>query len=74
MWAGADIGKTHPHAVVINEEGERLLSRRTENDKTELPALIGDVLLSGVRSNHLSHRPVDQDHTYIPQLLPVPAG
>lgn len=28
IWAGVDIGKTHHHAVVINAQGERLLSRR----------------------------------------------
>ncbi len=44
IWAGVDIGKTHHHCVVINAEGERLLSRRTLNDETELLALIGDVL------------------------------
>jgi transposase len=44
IWAGVDIGKTHHHAVVINAEGKRLLSRRIENDETELLALIGDVL------------------------------
>jgi predicted NBD/HSP70 family sugar kinase len=44
IWAGMDIGKTHHHVVVINAEGERLLSRRIENDETELLALIGDVL------------------------------
>lgn len=44
IWAGVDIGKTHHHAVVINTEGERLLSRRVQNDETELLALLGDVL------------------------------
>ncbi|MGW5666065.1 IS110 family transposase [Streptomyces sp. NPDC003758] len=44
IWAGVDIGKTHHHAVVIDAEGERLLSRRIQNDETELLALIGDVL------------------------------
>ncbi|UTP28414.1 IS110 family transposase [Streptomyces rapamycinicus] len=44
IWAGVDIGKTHHHAVVINAEGKRLLSRRVQNDETELLALIGDVL------------------------------
>ncbi|EFF90869.1 transposase, undefined [Streptomyces sp. e14] len=44
IWAGVDIGKTHHHAVVINAEGERLLSRRIQNDETELLALLGDVL------------------------------
>ncbi|WP_182508770.1 hypothetical protein [Streptomyces sp. WM6372] len=62
---------------MINEEDEWLLSRRIENDETELPVLIGDVLAisddvlsSGARSKHLSHRPVDQDHKYIPQPFP----
>lgn len=44
IWAGVDIGKTHHHAVVINAQGERLLSRRILNDETELLALIRDVL------------------------------
>ncbi|MCW8103669.1 IS110 family RNA-guided transposase [Streptomyces tauricus] len=44
IWAGVDIGKTHHHTVVINSEGERLLSRRTLNDESELLALIGEVL------------------------------
>ncbi|MFJ1758590.1 IS110 family transposase [Kitasatospora sp. NPDC088134] len=44
IWAGVDIGKTDHHAVVINERGERLLSRRVHNDEAELLALIGDVL------------------------------
>ncbi|MGW5482876.1 IS110 family transposase [Streptomyces sp. NPDC004008] len=44
IWAGVDIGKTHHHAVVINTDGERLLSRRVHNDESELLELIGDVL------------------------------
>ncbi|MEU2048829.1 IS110 family transposase [Streptomyces albidoflavus] len=44
IWAGVDIGKTHHHCVVINTDGERLLSRRVLNDETELLQLIGDVL------------------------------
>ncbi|MDT0399831.1 MULTISPECIES: IS110 family transposase [Streptomyces] len=44
IWAGVDIGKTHHHCVVINADGERLLSRRVLNDETELLQLIGDVL------------------------------
>lgn len=44
IWAGVDIGKTHHHAVVINAQGERLLSRRVENDECELLNLLGDVL------------------------------
>jgi transposase len=44
IWAGVDIAETHHHTVVINAEGERLLSRRILNDETELLALIGEVL------------------------------
>ena len=44
IWAGVDIGKTHHHAVVINTDGERLLSRRVHNDESEQLELIGDVL------------------------------
>ncbi|MEU6512478.1 IS110 family transposase, partial [Streptomyces sp. NPDC046942] len=44
IWAGVDIGKTHHHAVVINADGERLLSRRVQNDESELLELIGDIL------------------------------
>ncbi|CAM5608243.1 hypothetical protein SAURM35S_03729 [Streptomyces aurantiogriseus] len=34
IWAGVDIGKEHNHCVVINADGERLLSRRVLNDET----------------------------------------
>ncbi|MFE9500892.1 transposase, partial [Streptomyces collinus] len=44
IWAGTDIGKTHHHCVVLNAEGERLLSRRILNDEPELLALLADVL------------------------------
>lgn len=44
IWAGVDIGKEHHHCVVINPDGERLLSRRVLNDETALLELIGDVL------------------------------
>jgi transposase len=44
IWAGVEIGKEHHHCVVINADGERLLSRRVLNDETELLQLIGDVL------------------------------
>ncbi|WP_239154345.1 IS110 family transposase [Amycolatopsis sp. FDAARGOS 1241] len=43
IWAGVDIGKEHHHCVVINDDGERLLSRRVQNDETELLNLIADV-------------------------------
>lgn len=44
IWAGMDIGKEHHHCVVINADGERLLSRRVLNDESALPELIADVL------------------------------
>jgi transposase len=44
IWAGVDIGKEHHHCVVIDDNGERLLSRRVRNDETELLTLIADVL------------------------------
>jgi transposase len=44
IWAGVDIGKEHHHCVVINADGEGLLSRRVLNDETALLELIGDVL------------------------------
>ena len=44
IWAGVDIGKEHHHCVVIDTDGERLLSRRVLNDETELLQLIADVL------------------------------
>jgi transposase len=42
-WAGVDIGKGHHHAVVIDPEGVRLLSRRVVNDETALLELLGQV-------------------------------
>ncbi|WP_369372718.1 IS110 family transposase [Streptomyces sp. cg36] len=44
IWAGTDCGKTHHHTLVLNAEGETLLSRRVANDEPELSKLIGDVL------------------------------
>lgn len=44
VWAGVDIGKQHHHAVVVDESGRKLLSRRVRNDERELLALVGDVV------------------------------
>ena len=44
IWAGVDIGKEHHHCVVIDQDGERLLSRRVLNDESALLELIADVL------------------------------
>jgi transposase len=43
VWAGVDIGKTHHHAVVIDPDGNRLLSRRVANDETVLLELFTEV-------------------------------
>lgn len=44
IWVGTDIGKTHHHAVALDSEGARLLSRRVLNDEPALLALLNDVL------------------------------
>ncbi len=44
IWAGTDYGKTHRHCLVLDSEGDTLLSRRVANDEPELLKLIGDVL------------------------------
>ncbi|MFD3547066.1 IS110 family transposase [Streptomyces sp. NPDC058655] len=44
VWAGTDCGKGHHHCLVLDAEGDTLLSRRVANDESELLALITDVL------------------------------
>lgn len=44
IWAGTDCGKTHHHCLVMDREGNTLLSRRVANDEPVLLNLIGDVL------------------------------
>jgi hypothetical protein len=44
IWAGTHIGEIHHHRVVLNAEGERLLSRRVLNDEPELLAPLAGVL------------------------------
>ncbi|WP_344417208.1 IS110 family transposase, partial [Streptomyces glomeratus] len=44
IWAGTDCGKTHHHCLVLDDEGNALLSRRVANDEPELLKLVGDVL------------------------------
>lgn len=34
-WAGTDIGKAHHHTVVLNNDGEVLLSRKVVNDEAD---------------------------------------
>jgi hypothetical protein len=44
IWARSGHRQDASPRVVINSEGERLLSRRVQNDESELLALMGDVL------------------------------
>ena len=43
LWAGIDAGKAHQHCLLIDDEGNRLLSRKVANDETALLKLITDV-------------------------------
>ena len=43
VWAGIDAGKIAHHCVVINDAGDKLLSRRVSNDETDLLKLVGEV-------------------------------
>jgi transposase len=43
LWAGVDAGKAAHHCVVINADGQRVLSRRIVNDETVLTDLIRTV-------------------------------
>lgn len=43
LWAGVDAGKLEHHCVVIDGEGQRLLSRRVTNDEAVLLELIATV-------------------------------
>ncbi|MFF2423302.1 transposase [Streptomyces mirabilis] len=47
IWAGIDAGKGHHHCVVVNGEGDKLLSRRVMNDGSERLNLLADVLELG---------------------------
>lgn len=44
VWAGIDAGKIAHHCVVINDAGDKLLSRKVGNDETDLLKLIAEVL------------------------------
>jgi transposase len=44
LWAGIDAGKAHHHCVVIDADGNRLLSRRVPNDEPALLQLLAGVL------------------------------
>jgi hypothetical protein len=42
LWAGIDAGKAHHHCVLIDDEGNRLLSRKIANDEDALTERAGD--------------------------------
>lgn len=44
LWAGIDAGKAHHHCVLIDHEGNRLLSRKVANDEAALTELLADVV------------------------------
>jgi transposase len=54
LWAGIDAGKTHHHCVVIDAEGQRLLSRKVRNNESELLDLISEVMSLGGHSGELT--------------------
>jgi len=43
LWAGIDAGKAHHHCVLIDDEGNRLLSCKVANDEAALIELLADV-------------------------------
>jgi transposase len=43
VWAGIDAGKISHHCVVIDDAGEKLLSRKVGNDETDVLQLISEV-------------------------------
>jgi transposase len=47
LWAGVDAGKAHHHCVVIDADGNRLLSQKIPNDEPALLELIANVLKLG---------------------------
>ena len=47
LWAGVDAGKAHHHCVVIDAEGNRLLSQKIPNDEPALLELVAAVLKLG---------------------------
>ncbi|HZC90717.1 MAG TPA: IS110 family transposase [Mycobacterium sp.] len=44
LWAGVDAGKADHHCVVIDADGQRLLSQRVANDEAALRELIDGVI------------------------------
>lgn len=51
LWAGIDAGKAHHHCVVVDTDGNRLLSQKIPNDEPALLELIVTVLKLGDRDD-----------------------
>lgn len=47
-WVGVDVGKAFHWAVMIDGEGEVLISRRVENEEADLSKLLDEALASGL--------------------------
>lgn len=47
LWPGIDAGNAHHHRVVIDADGNRLLSQKIPNDQAALLELIANVLKLG---------------------------
>ena len=45
VWAGVDAGKADHHCVVVDGDGQRLLSRRVANDEAALLELMAAVTM-----------------------------
>jgi len=57
VWIGVDAGKGFHWAVVLDAEGEVLLSRRVENDEADLSALVEEALSHGLEPTWATDQP-----------------
>jgi hypothetical protein len=48
-WVGVDAGKEFHWAHVLDDSGRELLSRKIENDETDILKLIDEALLLGAK-------------------------
>jgi hypothetical protein len=56
-WVGIDAGKRSHWAVVLDPEGEVLLSRRVENEEVDLLGLIDEALALGQEMTWATDQP-----------------
>ena len=69
LWAGIDAGKSEHHCVVIDADGQRLLSRRVANDEAVLGELI-DAVTTLAESGELTWA-IDLNHGGAALLITV---